>query len=167
MIAAGKSPFYKVCGGILFWETFTGKLFRKKCRDIFPGNFGRNFPRKSFPPFCENTGDHPLGETSCYLYTYCVYNTRLERVFNENHSMLLRNTVMRIILSGSFLDFPEFSGGRFHVGSFPGIFWISRNSPGEGFTSGVFPYFFKRFTSGSFPRTYVVYTKPVHDFPCS
>jgi hypothetical protein len=139
--------FYKVCAVILSWETFAGKLFRKKCRDIFPGNFGRNFPRKSFLPFCENAGDHPLGETLCDCYTLCVHNTRLESISIEKHNILCDKTLHEIFPTGSFRDFPKFSGGKF---SRREVSRISRNSPWEIFPTGSFPDF-PEFSVGNFP----------------
>ena len=126
--------FYKVCGVILSWETFAGKLFRKKCRDIFPGNFGETFPGKSFLPFCENA-IHPLGETLCIKYALRVHNTRLESVFIEKHSIILNKTAREIFPTGSFPDFPKFPVGNFPDGKFPGFPEISL---GESFPSGSF-----------------------------
>ena len=100
--------------GNFFQENFSGK----NCRDIFPGNFGGNFPRKSFLPFCENTVIHPLGETCRVRYTSCVHNTRLESVFIENHTILLYETPYEIFSTGRLSRFPKFSGGNILDGQF-------------------------------------------------
>ena len=62
-----------------------------------------------------------MGETLYVHYTLRVHNTRLESVFIEKYSILLYKTVMEILPSGSFPDFPKFSWENFPVGKFPGF----------------------------------------------
>jgi hypothetical protein len=115
-------------------KNFSGK----NCRDIFPGNFGETFSGKSFLPFCENTGDHPLGETLYTGYILCIPNACLESISIEKHSILLVKTQMEIFPTGSFPDFPKIPGGNFPVGKFPGFPEING---GGNFPDGKFPGF--------------------------
>ena len=53
-------------------ENFSGK----KVSRHFPGNFVGNFPRESFLPFCENTGDTPWEKLSV-SFLYVVFTTHV------------------------------------------------------------------------------------------
>jgi hypothetical protein len=146
LITAGKSHFPKVCCVILSWETFTGKTFLGKTVATFSREIsGKLSPEKVSSCFVQ-TQYFPLGETLCIHYCIRVYNTRLESVFIEKHSILLSKTPGEIFPTGSFPDFPKFSGRNFPDGKFPGfpeilrekfsrreVSRISRNSPGEIF----------------------------------
>ncbi len=62
-----------------------------------------------------------MGETFYVSYVLYVLNTRLESIYTEKYSVLVYKIPYGIFPTGSFPDFPKFSGGNFPDGKFPGF----------------------------------------------